>query len=169
MHQGGLGTLISPVVSLPTVQRNLEQAAPRGNAHPFKVTKATGDNLYQVRAGTCEGELITTQTIDVGATRPVAILAKPQYDLSIDGGEFVSGMTVRTGADAPVLVTSTTTLGDVSSGITAVGNEARALIAYIDEDENIWQIAMGNIAGVWGVYDDGTLTAKAAGIFNKNY
>lgn len=164
MHQGGLGTLISPVVSLPTIQRNAEQAAPRAaNSHPFKVTKATGDDMFLVRAGTCEGQLITTQTIDVGSTRPVAILAYPQYAMTIFNSEYVSASTVKTGPNAPVLTTSTSDLEDVTY-VSAAGTEARALIAVIDTGDVIIQIATGNIVSVRENYG---LTGVMSVDFNK--
>lgn len=137
-----------------------------GATHPFSVSLVSG-NDYQVLGGTCEGQLITTQTISVGSTYPVAILAYPQYTLGIDGGEYVNTWSVKTGSNKPVLVASTSILGDVDSGITSAGNEARALIAYIGSAGVITQITTGNIVGVFA--DDGTLTGKMSGHFNKNY
>jgi len=135
--------------------------------HPFKVKKGTGANDFDVKAGTCEGQLITAQTIDVGSTRPVAILAYPKYTLGIDSGEFVNSIAVQTGTNKPVLVSSTTILSDVDSGITSAGTEARALIAYIGVGDVISQITTGNIVGKFG--DDGSRTGKAAGFYYKNY
>jgi len=135
--------------------------------HPFKVSKTGTANHFKVKAGTCEGQLITAQTINVGATRPVAILAYPQYTLGIDSGEFVNSIAVKTGLNKPVLVASTSILSDVDSGITSAGTEARALIAYIDVGDVISQITTGNIVGRFG--DDGSRTGKAAGYYNKNY
>ncbi|MHB1082572.1 MAG: hypothetical protein ACYC67_24480 [Prosthecobacter sp.] len=135
--------------------------------HPFKVSKDTTANYFKVKAGTCEGQTITAQTINVGATRPVAILAYPQYTLGIDSGEFVNSIAVKTGAYAPVLEASTSILSDVDSGITSAGTEGRALIAYIDVGDVISQITTGNIVGKFG--DDGSRTGKAAGYYNKNF
>ena len=82
---------------------------------PFQVRHVEG-NVYSVHAGTCEGQLITTQEINVGSARPVAILAYPQYTLSIWNSEFVYASTVKTGANAPILVSSTSIFGDVQIG-----------------------------------------------------
>lgn len=129
---------------------------------PFEV-RHVKDNRYRVYAGTCEGQLIATQEIDVGSTRPVAILAYPQYTLSVYNSEYVWAATVQTGASAPVLVSSSVTLGDVTI-VTAAGTEARALIAYIDDV--VYQITTGNIVGTFT--DDGSLTGQMSGNFNKN-
>lgn len=129
---------------------------------PFEVRHVEG-NRYRVYAGTCEGQLIETQEIDVGGTRPVAILAYPQYSLSIYNSEYVWAASVKTGSDAPVLITSTSTLGDVTV-VSSSGDEARALIAYIDDA--VYQITTGNIVSTFT--DDGTLTGKMSGNFNKN-
>lgn len=135
--------------------------------HPFKVTKAGGGaDLYRVQGGTCEGFLIPTEIVDVGGGRPVAILAYPQFNLVIEGGQYVHAITVKGGANAPVLEVSGSTFGDVAYGITAAGTQARALIAVIT-DSGITQIAMGNIVATLG--DDQSRTAKAQGYFNKNY
>lgn len=147
----------------------LPQGSGGGGSHPFKVSQ-TGENLFTVQAGTCEGQLITTTEIDVGATRPVAILAYPKYTLGIDDGQFVNTIAVKTGLYAPVLVSSTSIFSDVDSGITSAGTEARVLIAYIDSGDSgdvISQIATGNIVGDFD--DDGTLTGQAAGRYNKNF
>jgi hypothetical protein len=134
------------------------------STHPFKVTKSATD-LFLVQSGTCEGITIATEEIDVGSTRPCSILAYPQYTLGIDSGVFVNTMAVRSGSYAPVLETSTSVFSDVDSGITSAGTQARALIAYILEDDVIVQIAKGNIFGTWA---DAGLTGAAAGHFNKN-
>lgn len=136
-----------------------------GSTHPFKVRHKTG-NVFTVQAGTCEGKVIATQDIDVGSTRPVAILAYPKYALSIYNSEYVWAASVKTGADAPVLTYSTTILSDVSTGITTAGTEARALIAGISTGNIITQITTGNIIGSFA--DDGSFTGKMAGSFNKN-
>lgn len=135
---------------------------------PFEVRHVAG-NVYRVQAGTCEGHLITTQDINVGSARPVSILAYPQYTLSVYSGEYVWATAVRSGAYAPVLTTSTSVFGDQTTVSTA-GNEARALVAYIYEVDGasyIAQIAQGNISGVFA--DDGSLTGKIGGSYNKNF
>lgn len=134
------------------------------NSHPFKVTHVSG-NVFSVQAGTCLGKTITTQTIDVGSTRPVAILAYPQFTLSIYNSEFVYASSVKTGANAPVLTSSTSILSDVNSGITSAGNEARALIARIDTGNVISQITTGNIIGT---FSNTGLNGTMGGSFNKN-
>ncbi len=131
---------------------------------PFQVTHKA-DDIYIVQAGTCEGQLIPTQEIDVGSTRPVAILAYPQYLLSIYGGQYVWTASVKTGGSSPVLVSSASTLDDVTT-VGATGTEARALIAYLDVDNNIFQITTGNIVGTFS--DDGSLTGQISGNYNKN-
>lgn len=131
--------------------------------HPFKVSHVGGD-IYRVQAGTVEGQFLATQTINVGSTRPVAILAYPKYALSIFNSEYVWAAVAMTGANAPVLTSSTTTLADVTT-VTSAGTEARALIAYIDSS-GISQIATGNIVGTFA--SDGTLTGQMSGSFNKN-
>ena len=136
-------------------------AAPRA---PFQVTRVEG-NIYEVQAGTCEGQLIATQEIDVGSTRPVAILAYPQYTLSIFNSEYVWAAVVKTGANAPVLLSSTSTLADVTT-VTSSGTEARCLIAYIDTDNDVSQVTTGNIIGTFA--SSGTLTGQMVGSFNKN-
>lgn len=151
----GLGVRVDEQVLLMTLQpraERIERYVPEETAavstiHPFKVRKGTGDNIFTVRAGTCEGQLIETQDVYVGATRPVAILAYPQYALTIFNSEYVSAGAVKTGDDAPVLTTSTSVLEDVIY-VTAAGNEARALIAVIFDGDVIAQIAMGNIVSV---------------------
>ena len=132
--------------------------------HPFKVTYVSG-NVFSVQAGTCLGQLITTQTIDVGSTRPVAILAYPQFTLSIYNSEFVYYIAVKTGADAPALVSSTSIFSDVNSGITSAGTQARALIAKIETGNVINQITTGNISGTFA---NTGLSGTMGGSFNKN-
>lgn len=149
----------------------IEEAVNRPSAgastsHPFKVRHVSGDD-FKVQAGTCEGQLIATQTIDVGATRPVAILAYPQYDLTIYNGEYVNVIAVKTSPNEPVLVASTSTLSDVDTGITSAGTEARAIIAYIDTGDVIYQIATGNIVGIFADAANGL--GQAAGYYNKNF
>lgn len=161
----GVGIFARPLPGGISQQLPRVRATTTAAAKPFAVTHVSGD-VFRVQAGTCEGQMIPTQTIDVGTDRPVAILAYPQYTLGIDSGQFVNTMAVKTGAYAPALVSSTTTLDDVDSGISSAGTEARALIAYIDTGNVISQITTGNITGTW--QDDGSLTGLAAGIFNKN-
>lgn len=147
-------------------RRAAPEAAPApAVTHPFMVMKTSTANVFKVLGGTCEGQLIPTQLINVGGTRPVAILAYPQYDLTVEGGQYVNVIAVRTGAYGPVLVSSSTQFSDIDSGISA-GTEARAVVAYITEEEAVVQIAMGNIAGTFN--DDGSLTGVAAGFYNKN-
>jgi len=134
-------------------------------SHPFKVT-AAGEDLFTVQAGTCEGQFIATQTLDVGSDRPVAILAYPQYDVSVWNSEYVWAATVKTGAEAPILTYSTAILSDVTT-VSVAGNEGRALIAYIDNVDGvdvIAQVATGNIAGT---FEDGGLTGNMTGSYNK--
>lgn len=133
-------------------------------SHPFKVTPA-GEDLFTVQAGTCEGQFIATQTLDVGSDRPVAILAYPQYSLTVWGGEFVWAASVKTGEYAPVLTYSTSIFSDVTL-VSAAGTEARAVIAIIDETNSISQIARGNIAGDFD--DSGGLDGTMAGDYDKN-
>jgi len=134
-------------------------------SHPFAVSNVSGDT-FRVLGGTCEGQAIETQDIDVGSTRPVAILAYPKYTLSIFNSEFVWFSAVKTGADKPVLVSSTSLLsGDVTT-ITSAGNEGRALIAVIDSDNAITQYAYGNIVGTFT--SAGSLDGKMTGSYNKN-
>jgi hypothetical protein len=133
--------------------------------HPFKVSFVSSDTFH-VEAGTIEGQTITAQNISVGSTRPVAILAYPQYTLSIYNSEYVWAAAVKTGASAPVLTSSTSILSDVSTGITSAGTQARAVIAYIDTGDVISQITTGNIVGTFA--DNGALTGTMAGSYNKN-
>lgn len=133
-------------------------------ATPFQVRHVSG-NVYSVHAGTCEGQLIPTQEINVGAMRPVAILAYPQYTLNIFNGEFVYASSVKTGANAPILVSSTSIFGDVSTGITSAGTEARALVAFITSGNVINQITTGNIIGT---FRNAGLNGTMMGSFNKN-
>lgn len=132
--------------------------------HPFKVTYVSSDTFH-VEAGTCEGQYIAAQDISVGSTFPVAILAYPQYTLSIWNSEFVNGNSVKTGASAPVLVSSTSILSDVSTGITSAGTQARALIATIATGNVISQITTGNIVGT---FTNTGLSGTMGGSFNKN-
>ena len=148
-------------VDLPT--QAAESTSITATTHPFKVDHV-GGNIYRVQAGTVEGQFIATQTIDVGSTRPVAILAYPKYTLSIFNSEYVWAATVMTGTDAPVLTSSTTTLSDVTL-VTSAGTEARVLIAQIDSS-GISQITTGNIVGTFA--SDGSLTGQMNGSFNKN-
>jgi len=134
------------------------------STHPFKVTYASG-NVFNVQAGTCLGQTIATQTIDVGGTRPVAILAYPQFTLSIYNSEFVYASSVKTGANAPALVSSTSIFSDVNSGITSAGTQARALIATIASGNVITQITTGNISGTFA---NTGLSGTMGGSFNKN-
>lgn len=135
-----------------------------GGSHPFKVTAAGGDE-FTVQSGTAEGQVIAESTIDVGSTRPVAILAKMQYTLSIDNSIYVWAATVKTGGSAPELVSSTSTLSDVTI-VTSAGDEARAVIAIIDADNNITQYTTGNIVGTFE--DDGSFSGQISGSYNKN-
>lgn len=135
-----------------------------GATHPFKVTHVSG-NVFSVQAGTCLGQTITTQDINVGSTRPVAILAYPQFNLSIYNSEFVYASSVKTGANAPALTYSTSTLSDVNSGITSAGTQARAIIARIDTGDVISQITTGNISGTFA---NTGLNGTMGGSFNKN-
>jgi hypothetical protein len=132
--------------------------------HPFRVT-ALGADKFAVLAGTCEGALIEAITLDVGSTRPVAILAYPQYELSIDSSAFVNAASVRGGGAAPILDYSTDILSDVTI-VSSAGNEARALIAYITDGDVIAQITTGNIIGTF--QDSGYLDGQMSGSFNKN-
>lgn len=137
-------------------------------ATPFQVRHVSG-NVYSVHAGTCEGQLIPTQEINVGAMRPVAILAYPQYTLNIYNSEYVWSATVKTGANAPILMTSTSVFSDQTL-VDSSGTGARALIAYIyevDGASNVAQIAQGNIVGSFA--DNGSLTGKITGSYNKNF
>lgn len=154
----------------PSVQSN-DYPSPTSNPAtptPFQVRHVEG-NVYSVHAGTCEGQLITTQEINVGSARPVAILAYPQYTLNIYNSEYVWSATVKTGASAPILMTSTSVFSDQTL-VDSSGTGARALIAYIyevDGASNVAQIAQGNISGVFA--DDGSLTGKIGGSYNKNF
>lgn len=160
----GVGSFTKP---LPCgVSQNLNNKKRVLGLRPFAVTRKSGD-IFRVQAGTCEGQLIQSQEINVGAVRPVAILAYPKYTLGIDSGQYVNTIAVKTGLDAPTLTHSTTQFSDVDSGITSAGDEARALIAFILDDNSVDQITTGNISGYWG--DDGTLTGVAAGAFDKNF
>lgn len=132
--------------------------------HPFKVTYVSSDTFH-VEAGTCEGQYIAAQNISVGSTFPVAILAYPQYTLSIYNSEFVYASSVKTGGDAPVLVSSTSILSDVATGITSAGTQARALIAKIETGNVINQITTGNIIGT---FSNTGLNGTMSGSFNKN-
>lgn len=137
-------------------------------ATPFQVRHVSG-NVYSVHAGTCEGQLIPTQEINVGAMRPVAILAYPQYTLNIYNSEYVWSATVKTGASAPILMTSTSVFSDRTL-VDSSGTGARALVAYIyevDGASNVAQIAQGNIVGSFA--DNGSLTGKITGSYNKNF
>lgn len=131
--------------------------------HAFQVTHVSGDTFH-VRAGTCEGITIDAQDIDVGSSRPVAILAKPKYTLSVYNSEHVYSVVVQTGANAPVLETSTSTFGDVDTNI--IGTQGRALIATIIDPNIIVQIAHGNIFGTFR--DNGAFDGKMSGSYNKN-
>lgn len=130
----------------------------------FEVSHVS-DNIFRVQAGTCEGQLIATQTINVGSARPVTILAYPQYHLDIYNSEFVYASNVKTGANAPVLVSSTSIFSDVTTGITSAGTQARALIAYINSSNVISQITTGNIIGT---FRNTGLNGTMGGSFNKN-
>lgn len=141
------------------------QRAPATPTHSFKVTRKSA-NVFRVQGGTFEGQTITTQEIDVGGTRPVAILMHPKYTLDIHNSEYVWRSTVKTGADKPSLTSSTTILSDISAGISSAGDEARAIIALIADPNIIVQIAHGNIYGSWA--DDGTFEGKMAGTFVKS-
>lgn len=132
--------------------------------HPFKVTYVSGDTFH-VEAGTCEGQYIAAQNISVGSTFPVAILAYPQYTLSIYNSEFVYASSVKTGGAAPVLVSSTSILSDVATGITSAGTQARALVAFITSGNVIAQITTGNIIGT---FRNAGLNGTMGGSFNKN-
>jgi hypothetical protein len=107
--------------------------------------------------------VIDETVLAVSSTRPVAILVKPQYTLTIFNDEYVSGASVKTGDDAPALVTSTSTLADVLN-VSAAGDEARALVAIILEGDVIAQYAYGNINGTWEPYG---LTGTMQGHFVK--
>lgn len=133
------------------------------STHPFKVSFVSG-TTYHVEAGTIDGQLITAQDIDVGGTDPVAILGYPQYNLSIFNSEYVWASSIKTGASAPVLVSSTSTLSDVTT-VTSAGNQGRVLIAYIDAGV-VYQIATGNIVSTRA--SDITMTGQMTVTFNRN-
>lgn len=140
------------------------QKTPAAPTHPFKVTRKSG-NVFRVQGGSFDGQTITTQEIDVGPTRPVAILVYPKYTLDIYNAEYVWRATIKTGTDKPVLTHSTTVFSDVTDGITLAGDEARAVVAVISDPNIVVQIAMGNIYGTYR--DDGTFNGEMAVTFVK--
>lgn len=143
----------SSLIPTPTVQ-----------LHPFKVTRVgnTG-NLYNVQGGTFDGIVVAGDTVDIGGTRPYYIAVVPQYELTIDGGEYVWSVTTKSGGDAPVLSGSTTEDADVTS-VGSAGTGARCLIAVVTS-LGVTQIATGNI--LTESVDDGSLTGTAQLQFDK--
>lgn len=130
--------------------------------HPFKVTHISGDD-FTVQAGQIDGETIASTTLDVGSSRPVAIRVVPNYNVLIYNSEFAYAHAILGGLDAPTLEASSST--DDVSVLTSVGDEARVVIATIDADNAVSQIATGNIVSTGD--DDGTLTGQRQLSFNK--
>lgn len=143
--------------------------------HPFKVTRVgTTGNNFRVEAGTYAGRTIAAQTVDIGSSRPYAIHIKPQYDVTVFDGIFVTRAELKTGDDGgdppvsfePVLTgDSSSTLSDIDT-LTSAGDELRCLIAIVESDNTITQVATGNVTVE--IFDNLGGTGTASAIFHRN-
>lgn len=131
--------------------------------HPFKVAHMGGDD-FRVSAGSIDGETMDEETVDVGATRPCALVIKPEYSLSIWNSQHVWASSIKSGADAPTFAANSSNLSDIGV-VTSSGTEAQCVIATIDSDNVVTQIATGNITSDRD--DDGSLSGQLAVTFNK--
>ena len=141
-------------------------AGPSAPVHPFKLTRigTTGD-VFRVEAGTYDGQAISAQTVDIGATRPHAVLVQPEYTLVKWGGQHVYSATLRTDAGhEPALTGSTSILDSVIE--LDDGTEGRCLIGRVLADNIIEQFATGNITADVG--DAGALDGTAVISYNTN-